>query len=110
MRKPEEIQEEIERLGAANIKRMAAVRRAREKIAELIELKSKAVYADDLKNGIDVNVIKITGEWPHFLMETDEGFKWYCREPKPKTGPNRITKRFYEQIKEAYERRDKETY
>ena len=112
MRKAHEIQEEIDGIEKIIEARKSSIVRHEERIEKLRNLKSKAVYADDIKNGVDVNVVSITGIWPSFLMITDEGFKWYSREVKPKTGANRITRRFYKQIKEASERKrcKKENY
>ena len=62
-----------------------------------IEIKAK-----NLRNGVDVNIISITGEWPRLSVTTDEGYSWWG-DRSEKLGAYRITRDFYRQIKECHE-------
>lgn len=108
MRTPDEIQVEIDHLEDLNEKRKHDIYKTEDRIIELRNLKSKAQNVEDLKDGIDVNVVKVTGEWPDYLVETDEGFKWWSRDKDQTTGTERITRSFYKQIKKCYDEKKEE--
>ena len=101
MRSSHEIQENIDDLEKLIIKRQAQIATAKERIGKFRYLKSRAIEAEALKVGIDVNIVTVTGEWPDYLVETDEGFRWWSRDRDQKPGTERITRSFYEQIKEC---------
>lgn len=57
--------------------------------------------AEALENGVDVNIVKITGEGSSLLVTTDEGFSWWG-DRDDKLGKHRITRVFYSQIKACH--------
>ena len=64
-------------------------------------LYSEERQAEALKNGVDVNIVKITGEGSRLSVTTDEGFSWWG-DRNDKLGKHRITRDFYRQIKECH--------
>ncbi len=65
------------------------------------KLYSEERKAEALENGVDVNIVEITGEGSRMFVKTDEGFSWWG-DRDDKLGKHRITRDFYRQIKECH--------
>jgi len=71
-----------------------------------LELMDPTLYSEEhkaeaLRNGVDVNIVEITGEGSSLMVTTDEGYKWWG-DRNDKLGKARITRDFYRQIKECH--------
>lgn len=79
---------------------------AEKKIIDLRYELGRAIEADKLEAGVDVNVVSIMGEWPKLLVTiAPEGYSWWGDRTE-KIGKYRITRDFYAQIKECYEAKE----
>ena len=102
-RTPKEIQSEIDSLDRLIESSKSSIFEAEKKTTDLRYELSRAIEADKLEVGIDVNVVSIIGEWPKLLVTiAPEGYSWWGDRTE-KIGKYRITRDFYEQIKECYE-------
>lgn len=104
MRKVSEIEKEIEAVEAKIKKYVQLKYQAEVYLQKLWNLRGKAAHKEELeRDGVEINVVKIEGEPGKWSAITDEGLGFGGLR-KPKLGKQRVTRRFYELMKECKER------